>query len=155
MRNLSASESSLLISVKAGRLLCIGYTLSRSASRILRGRAGFLECDREWTCYTTSSSIACMPYSPSTPAVKRSITVRPEIDAAVLAIVGKREYSKFANDALLLALQVRGVEEAEAVLERRYGALTTEDHAEAQRRLVQAEGRAAKRLGKRKRKTSA
>ena len=81
--------------------------------------------------------------------------MRPDIDAAVLAIVGKREYSKFANDAFLLALQARGIEEAEAVLERRYGALTMEDHAEAQRRLVQAEGRAAKRLGKPKRKTSA
>jgi hypothetical protein len=94
-----------------------------------------------------------MSYSQSAPAVKRSITVRPDIDAAVLAIVGKREYSKFANDALLLALQARGIEAAEAMLERRFGALTAEDHAQAQHRLAQADGRATKRLGKRKTST--
>jgi hypothetical protein len=92
-----------------------------------------------------------MVHSQATPAVKRSITVRPDIDAAILAIVGKREYSKFANDALLLALQARGIEAAEAALARRFGALTAEDHAEAERRLTQADGRAAKRSGKRKR----
>jgi hypothetical protein len=91
-----------------------------------------------------------MAHLQSAPSVKRSITVRPDIDAAILAIVGKREYSKFANDALLRALQARGIESAEADLARRYGALTAEDLAEADRRLAQADKRTSKRLAKRR-----
>jgi len=60
--------------------------------------------------------------------------------------VRKRGYSKSSNDALLLALQARGIEKAESVLERRYGALTAEDYAEAERRLLDAEKRIVKRL---------
>jgi hypothetical protein len=45
-------------------------------------------------------------------ATKRSITVRPEVDRAVALIVGDGDYSSFVNDALVLALQARGIDAA-------------------------------------------
>lgn len=78
-------------------------------------------------------------------AVKRSVTIRPEIDQAILRRVGEREYSHFVNDALLMALQARGVEESIAAFEAEHGPLTEADLATAERRFSEAAARAAAR----------
>jgi hypothetical protein len=79
-------------------------------------------------------------------AVKRSVTIRPEIDQAVVRSVGEREYSRFTNDALLMALQARGVAETIAEFEAAHGPLTESDHADAERRHVEAVARAEARV---------
>jgi hypothetical protein len=44
--------------------------------------------------------------------VKRSITVRPDVDTALREIAGDREYSQVANEAFVLYIQARGIGEA-------------------------------------------
>jgi len=57
-------------------------------------------------------------------AVKRSVTVRRDLDNAIVESVGDRKYSAFVNDALVLALQAQGVGESIADYERENGPLS-------------------------------
>ena len=85
------------------------------------------------------------PSAPSGRAVKRSITVRPQIDEALSEIAGGREYSQVANDAFTLYLQARGIDLIVRDVEAASGPLTREDHEEADRRLEDARRRAKQR----------
>lgn len=67
-------------------------------------------------------------------AVKRSVTVRPDLDEAILESVGTRAYSAFINEALVLALQARGIDESVADFEREHGPLTVAEIRAARRR---------------------
>jgi phage gp29-like protein len=67
-------------------------------------------------------------------AVKRSVTVRRDLHDAILSSVGAREYSSFLNEALVMALQARGIEQSVASFEAQYGELTAEELREAARR---------------------
>jgi hypothetical protein len=78
-------------------------------------------------------------------AVKRSITVRPEIDEALSQIAGGREYSQVANDAFTLYLQARGIDLIVRDVEASSGPLTRADHEEADRRLEDARRRVKQR----------
>ena len=78
-------------------------------------------------------------------AVKRSITVRPEIDECLSEIAGGREYSQVANDAFILYLQARGIDLVVKEVEAASGPLTQGDHEEAERRLEDARRRAKQR----------
>jgi hypothetical protein len=80
-------------------------------------------------------------------AIKRSVTIQPEIDAAVVRRVGTGEYSRFTNGALLMALQAEGILETMAAFERKHGALTAEDYEKAKR----SEDAAVRRARRRKR----
>lgn len=73
------------------------------------------------------------PSSPGT-AVKRSVTVRRDLHDAVIDSVGARGYSAFLNEALVMALQARGVQESISAFEREHGALTGADLDAANRR---------------------
>ena len=75
-------------------------------------------------------------------AVKKSITVRRDLNEAILASVGAREYSAFVNEAIILALQGAGVAATVADFERQHGPLTDADIAAARAR------RAAARAGR-------
>jgi hypothetical protein len=79
---------------------------------------------------------------PAGRAVKRSITVRPEIDEALSQIAGGREYSQVANDAFTLYLQARGIDLIVRDVEAASGPPTPADHEEADRRLEDARRRA-------------
>ena len=78
-------------------------------------------------------------------AVKRSITVRPEIDEYLSHIAGGREYSHIANDAFILYLQARGIDLIVKDVEAASGPLTHADHEEADHRLEDARRRAKQR----------
>jgi hypothetical protein len=78
-------------------------------------------------------------------AIKRSITVRPDIDEALSEIAGGREYSQVANDAFTLYLQARGIDLIVRDVEAASGPLTRADHEEADRRLEDARRRAKQR----------
>jgi hypothetical protein len=71
-------------------------------------------------------------------AVKKSVTVRRDLNDAILASVGAREYSAFVNEALVLALQAAGVDATIADFERDHGPLTDADMAAARTRLAEA-----------------
>lgn len=71
-------------------------------------------------------------------AIKRSVTVRRDVNEAILRSVGAREYSAFVNEALILALQARGIDETIAEFERDHGALTEADLAAARKRRAAA-----------------
>ena len=75
-------------------------------------------------------------------AKKRSITVRADLDEAVLDAVGERSYSAFVNEAILKALQARGVEQSIAEFEQEFGPIPDEARAEARKRLADSERRA-------------
>jgi|ERR1700733_3248083 len=77
--------------------------------------------------------------------VKRSITVKPEIDAALREIAGSREYSQVANEAFILYVQARGIDAVLAEAEAAAGPITAEHRAEADRRLAEARRRAEQR----------
>ncbi len=79
-------------------------------------------------------------------AVKRSMTIRPDIDRAVLQSVGEREYSRFANEALLMALQAIGIEQTVADFETRNNTLGSDDFSTADRRRSEARERTLARL---------
>jgi hypothetical protein len=79
------------------------------------------------------------------PFVKRSITVRPELDRALREIAGDREYSQVANEAFTLYVQARGIDAIVADVERTTGPITPEVEAEVDRRLAEARQRAEKR----------
>jgi hypothetical protein len=71
--------------------------------------------------------------------VKRSVSVRRDLDTAVLKMTtGTRQYSAFVNEALALALQSQGIGESIRDFERRSGPLTAEEKAEARRRRTKA-----------------
>jgi len=74
--------------------------------------------------------------------VKRSITVRPDVDAAVCEIAGDREYSQIANEALILYIQARGIDAIARDIEASTGPVTPEERAEVDRRLEDAKRRA-------------
>jgi hypothetical protein len=76
---------------------------------------------------------------PRAPARKRSLTIQPDVDAAIVAQVGPGGYSKFVNEALIMALQARGIAESIADFEREHGPLTEDDFAIARRRIVEAD----------------
>jgi uncharacterized protein (DUF169 family) len=54
-------------------------------------------------------------------AIKRSITVQPDVDAALREIAGDREYSQVANEAFVLYIQARGIETIVRDIERLSG----------------------------------
>ena len=78
-------------------------------------------------------------------AVKRSITVRPELDAALREIAGGREYSQVANEAFVLYVQARGIEAVGRAIEVSSGPIPRAEEAEADRRLEDARRRAKQR----------
>ena len=77
--------------------------------------------------------------------VKRSITVRPELDAALREIAGDGEYSQIANEAFVLYIQARGIEAIVRDVEWATGPITAAEKAEAERRLADARRRAEQR----------
>ncbi|HEV3088275.1 MAG TPA: hypothetical protein VGX96_13740 [Candidatus Elarobacter sp.] len=79
------------------------------------------------------------------PFVKRSITVRPDLDSALREIAGDREYSQVANEAFVLYVQARGIDAVVRDVERSTGTITPDEKAEADRRLEDARHRAEKR----------
>jgi len=83
-------------------------------------------------------------------SIKRSITVRPEIDAGIRAIAGGREYSRIANEAFLLYLQARGIEAVVRDIEATEGPITDADRAEVRRREEDARRRAQARKARRR-----
>jgi len=83
-------------------------------------------------------------------SIKRSITVRPEIDAGIRAIAGGREYSRIANEAFLLYLQARGIDALVRDIESTVGPIKDEDRAEVRRRKEDARRRADARRAKRR-----
>jgi hypothetical protein len=85
------------------------------------------------------------PAKKAGPFVKRSITVRPELDRAMREIAGDREYSQVANEAFILYVQARGIDVIVADVERTTGPITAEEKAEVDRRLADARLRAEKR----------
>ena len=70
--------------------------------------------------------------------VKRSVTLRNDVDAGIQRIAGQRGYSAFLNEAAVLALQAQGVGEWLAAFEKRQGPLTAVDEAWARKRLAAA-----------------
>jgi hypothetical protein len=77
--------------------------------------------------------------------VKRSVTVRPDLNEAILESVGSRGYSAFINEAVLLALQAQGIEETIAEYEREHGPIPEETMNEARRRRAEAAAEAQRR----------
>ena len=77
--------------------------------------------------------------------VKRSITVRPDLDSALREIAGEREYSQVANEAFVLYVQARGIDAIVHDVETATGKITAAERAEAERRLEDARRRAAER----------
>lgn len=77
--------------------------------------------------------------------VKRSITVRPDLDAALREIAGDREYSQVANEAFVLYIQARGIDAILDDVESSTGPITAAEKAEAERRLADARRRAEQR----------
>lgn len=71
-------------------------------------------------------------------AVKRSVTVRSDLHDAIIDSVGARGYSAFLNEALVMALQARGIEDSVAEFERAHGALSPADLSAADRRRAEA-----------------
>lgn len=78
-------------------------------------------------------------------SVKRSITVKPDIDAALREIAGNREYSQVANEAFVLYVQARGIDAIVNDTEAFSGPITAADKDEADRRLADARRRAERR----------
>lgn len=77
--------------------------------------------------------------------VKRSITVRPDLDTALREIAGEREYSQVANEAFVLYVQARGIDAIVNDVEAATGKVSAAEKAEADRRLEDARRRAAER----------
>jgi hypothetical protein len=76
---------------------------------------------------------------PSTAAtVKRSVTLRNDVDAGIQKLAGSRGYSAFLNDAAIMALQAQAVGEWVSGYEQRSKPLTTDDEAWALERLATA-----------------
>jgi hypothetical protein len=94
---------------------------------------------------TASVRVPSATVRPAGRAIKRSITVRPDIDEALSQIAGGREYSQVANDAFTLYLQARGIDLIVRDVEAASGPLTRADHEEADRRLEDARRRAKQR----------
>jgi hypothetical protein len=88
---------------------------------------------------------AAVPAEAPARFVKRSITVRPEVDAALREIAGDREYSQVANEAFVLYVQARGIDAVLAEAEAKTGPITAHHKAEADRRLAEARRRAEQR----------
>jgi O-methyltransferase involved in polyketide biosynthesis len=82
--------------------------------------------------------------------VKRSVTIRPEVDAALRDIAGDREYSQVVNEALLLYVQARGIDRIIADIEAENGPISAEVMAEVDRRLEEAHRRAEQRARSRR-----
>ena len=82
-------------------------------------------------------------------AVKRSITVRPELDEALRDIAGGREYSQIANEAFVLYVQALGIDAIGRQIEAASGPITAADEAEVDRRLEDARRRAKQRRKRR------
>jgi hypothetical protein len=85
--------------------------------------------------------------APSDPGrfVKRSITVRPDLDSALREIAGEREYSQVANEAFVLYVQARGIDAIVSDIEAASGKITAAERADVDRRLEDARRRAEKR----------
>jgi O-methyltransferase involved in polyketide biosynthesis len=77
--------------------------------------------------------------------VKRSITIRPDLDQALREIAGNREYSQVVNEALLLYVQARGIDRIVAEIEAESGPITAEVLADVDRRIAEAHRRAEQR----------
>ena len=83
--------------------------------------------------------------APSGRFVKRSITIRPEVDEALRDIAGDREYSQVVNEALLLYVQARGIDKIVRDIEAVKGPITDDVRAEVDRRFEEAHRRAERR----------
>jgi hypothetical protein len=70
--------------------------------------------------------------------VKRSVTLRNDVDAGIQKLAGRRGYSAFLNDAAILALQAQAVDEWLSGYEQRNAPLTEADEAWARERLAAA-----------------
>lgn len=70
---------------------------------------------------------------PQQVAVKRSVTIRAELDARAHELVGDRGFSNLVNEGLELVLQARGFGEILAEYEAKHGVITTEEIAAASR----------------------
>ena len=77
--------------------------------------------------------------------VKRSITVRPDLDAAMREAAGDREYSQVANEAFRLYVQARGIDAILRDIESTTGPITAEEKAEVDRRFEDARRRSEQR----------
>jgi hypothetical protein len=82
--------------------------------------------------------------------VKRSITVRRELDAALPKIAGTGECSQIANEAFVLYVQARGIEALGRAIEASSGPILPAEEAEADRRLDDARRRAEQRRKRRR-----
>jgi hypothetical protein len=78
-------------------------------------------------------------------SIKRSITIRPDLDRALREIAGDREYSQVANEAFVLYVQARGIDAISRDVEASTGPATRAEKAEADRRLEEARRRAEQR----------
>jgi len=70
--------------------------------------------------------------------VKRSVTLRNDVDAGIQKLAGRRGYSAFINDAAILALQAQAVDEWLSDYEQRNAPLTADDETWARGRLAAA-----------------
>ncbi len=70
--------------------------------------------------------------------VKRSVTLRNDVDAGIQKLAGRRGYSAFINEAAIMALQAQAVSEWIDGFEQRNAPLTAEDEAWARDRLARA-----------------
>jgi hypothetical protein len=70
--------------------------------------------------------------------VKRSVTLRNDVDAGIQKLAGRRGYSAFINDAAILALQAQAVDDWLGDYEQRTTPLTSDDDAWARERLAAA-----------------
>jgi hypothetical protein len=70
--------------------------------------------------------------------VKRSVTLRNDVDADIQRLAGRRGYSAFLNDAAILALQSQAVDEWLRGYDERNDPLTPADEAWARERLATA-----------------
>jgi hypothetical protein len=77
--------------------------------------------------------------------VKRSSTVRPDLDTALREIAGEREYSQVANEAFVLYVQARGIDAIVNDIEATTGTITAAEKAETDCRLEDARRRSAER----------
>jgi len=65
--------------------------------------------------------------SSSGSAVKRSITIRRDVDASIRHAIGDGQYSAFINDAAILALQTQAITEWLTEFEAQNGEITDEE----------------------------
>ena len=109
-----------------------------------QNRAAFASLSQTLAAFTADLRHAATAVVPAR-ARKRSVTIRPDLDDAIHDIAGNRGYSEFVNDAVLMALQARGIDESLEDAAREYGPLTAADREIGRQRYAEAQARAAAR----------